>query len=114
MGLMNLLFTGIFFPDTSDLPMFGYGEKVLRAQLHQRANDVGTSRYGTFMTDPQLAPAFEAKGPGYYSSVAFAKPIVNSPSSINYINQNNELLGGIFNLTQSERMALAAKHMLGK
>ena len=74
MGIESLLLCSIFFEDTSDLPMFGDGELIKRAELHKKANNVGTSSYLTFLTDPQPEPAIKITTPYSFLMGSFAKP----------------------------------------
>lgn len=103
------LVCNIFFNDTSDLPMFGNGELVKRAELYKQSNNVGTSGYQTFLTDPQPTPAIEIKTPGRYILGSIEKPQIKK-DSVNYFNQNNELLGGIVNINPEEIQTLLKKY----
>lgn len=113
MGIENILLCSIFFDDPLDLPMFGNGEEIKRAEIYKKVNDVGTSDYQSFLSDPQPAPAVEIKTPDLFVMGSVAKPIIKD-NSINYINQDNELLGGVTNLNPAELRALIIKYSKGK
>lgn len=104
------LVCNIFFDDPTDLPMFGNGELVKRAELYKKSNNVGTSSYQTFLTNPQPAPAIKIQTPNFFAIGSYAKPIIHK-DSVNYINQDNQLLGGIVGLSPEEISALFAKHV---
>ncbi len=92
MGIESLLLCGMAFGDGSDFSIIGTKES-----LHQKANDVGTSRFQTFLADPQPAP-------DYVSKLEIRQGIISTPvgNAMNYTNQNKELLGGIVQLNPAE------------
>lgn len=113
MGIENLFLCSIFFENPADLPMFGNGDSIKRAEIYNKSNNVGISGYQTFLTSPQPAPLFEIKTPSMFAMGSVAKPVIKS-NSVNYFNQNDELLGGIVNLNLEELQTLISKHISDK
>ena len=110
MGIERLLLCSIFFEDTSDLPTYGNGELVKRAELYKKANNVGTSNYQSFLTDPQPDPALVITTSNSFLMGSCAKPTVQE-DSVSYVNQEGKLLGGILGLNSEEARLLHLKHM---
>ena len=112
MGIENLLLCGIFFPsignfdgssknnDKSNIKT-NFNDEIAKAEIYNKVNDVGNSRFQTFLTDPQPLPFSEIKTPEKYASLAFQTPLIHE-NSINYVNHANKLLGGITNMNISE------------
>jgi len=107
MGLANLLLSSIFFTPREDIPLYENAENIERSSLYHKANDVGTSGFQTYLSDPQPALSKEVAPVGQCFR-SHQKPILYS-DSINYFNERSELLGG-FNVSSEEQIVLFSKY----
>jgi hypothetical protein len=108
MGIESLLFSSIFFEPGADIPMYGSSEMIERGRLYEKANDVGTSDYQTFLTDPQPVPDLITTVPEFVK--AHTQVIKFGHDNANYFNGSGKLMGGITPLNHSEMMSLFRKH----
>lgn len=112
MGIENLLLCSIFIEPTDDIPLYGTSEIVERNRLYHKSNDVGTSGYQTYLTDPQPAPAFSTGFQGITKPfVQYDKQGISfKGNSASYHNGSGALLGGLTNVNWEEIVLLVKKH----
>ncbi len=110
MGIESLMLCGIFFEPGADIPLYGNSEMIERGRLHQKANDVGTSRFQTFLADPQPLPDLIIRTPSTFQMIDTQGIQFNNHDSVSYHNRSGKLLGGITQLNWDEMMSLYRKH----
>ena len=89
--ILEALLTSIFFEPGADIPMYGVKEEMQRSQIYQNVNNIGTSRFQTYLTNPQPAPLYQVTGPRLFEQVDVQKPVFKE-NNIVYCNYSNELL----------------------
>ena len=108
--ILEALLTGIFFEPGADIPMYGIKENIQRAEIHRNVNNVGTSNFQTYLSDPQPEPLLQIKGPGIFEQYSVQKPVIKE-NNISYHNHIFNPLGGIVNLNVEELKLMAFKHL---
>jgi len=87
-----------------------YSSDILRGGSGPLSSGVGSSRYSTWMSNPQPAPDLEIKTPNSYGMINAGRVVPTSSKSLLYLNSRGEILGGIENLNPSEMSFLLKKH----
>jgi len=109
MGLTNLLMCSIFFKAGEDIPLYGNAEKIERGRLYQKANDIGTSRFSTYLSDPQPLPLIKINTDSLFA-MGDIQGVEIKENSTQYFNSRKKPLGGIMNLNFEELDMLIKKH----
>lgn len=94
--------------------LYGFDSGPLKPLLPSKPlrepEPLGSSRYFTWLSDPQPGPDLEIITPKSYEMVNTEGVIPTSRSSLAYFNSRGEVLGGIQNINYEEISVLLRKH----